>query len=103
MEGVSDSAVGVGSSVGWSYDGELVDRRCYAQAGRCRVGPKGGPLTDEAYIETQTGNHIKTVRSDRGGEFLSKEFIQHQDSRGTIRKITVHDSPQQNGVAERGM
>ena len=25
---------------------------------------------DEAYIETQTGNHIKTVRSDRGGEFL---------------------------------
>ena len=30
MEGVSDSAVGVGSSIGWSYDGESVDRRCYA-------------------------------------------------------------------------
>ena len=25
MEGVSDSAVGIGSSVGWSYDGESVD------------------------------------------------------------------------------
>ena len=36
--------------------------------------------TDKAYIETQTGNHIKTICSDRGEEFLSKEFTQHQDS-----------------------
>ena len=59
--------------------------------------------TDEAYIETQTGKHIKTVCSDQGGEFLSKEFIQHQDSQVTVRKLTIHDSPQQNDVAERGM
>ena len=58
---------------------------------------------DEAYIETQTSNCIKTVCSDRGGEFLSKEFIHHQDSWGTVRKLTIHDSPQQNGVVERGM
>ena len=58
---------------------------------------------DEAYIETQTGNRIKTVCSDRGGEFLSAEYINHQDSRGTVRQLTVHDSPQQNRVAERGM
>ena len=50
-----------------------------------------------------TGNHIKTVCSDHGGEFLSSEFIQHQDARGIIRQLTVHDSPQQNGVAERAM
>ena len=49
---------------------------------------------DEAYIETQTSNCIKTIHSDRGGEFLSGEFIQHQDSHRTIRKFTVHDSPQ---------
>ena len=60
-------------------------------------------LNDEAYIENQTGNRIKTCRSDRGGEFLSKEFTTHQDSKGTTCKLTVHDSPQQNGTAERGM
>jgi hypothetical protein len=58
---------------------------------------------DEAYIETQTGNRIKTVRCDRGGEFMSKEIIQHQNQKGTVRELTVHDSPPQNGTAERGM
>jgi hypothetical protein len=32
-----------------------------------------------------------------------KEIIRHQDSKGTLRELTVHDSPPQNGVAERGM
>src|SRR3979490_3256316 len=58
---------------------------------------------DEAYIQTQTGNRIKTMRSDRGGEFLSKEMIRHQDERGTTWELTVHDSPPQNGTAEHGM
>ena len=58
---------------------------------------------DEAYIETQTGGRIKIIRSDRGGEFLSDQLINHQNQRGTIRELTVHDSPPQNGVAERGM
>jgi len=40
---------------------------------------------DEALIETQSGNHIKASRCDRGGEFLSKEMIQHQDKKGTSR------------------
>ena len=58
---------------------------------------------DEAYIQTQTGNQIKVVRSDQGGEFLSKKFIDHQDTCGTVHQLTVHDSPPQNGIAERGM
>ena len=58
---------------------------------------------DETLIETQTGNRIKVLRSDRGGEFLSDELKHHQDMRGTKRKLTVHDSPQQNGVSEHGM
>ena|ERR1700679_3419063 len=58
---------------------------------------------DEALINTQSGNRIKIVRSDRGGEFQSKEMVQHQDRKGTIREFTVHDSPPQNGTAERGM
>ena len=58
---------------------------------------------DEALIETQTGSQIKVSRSDRGGEFLSDELKHHQDMRGTKRELTVHDSPQQNGVSECGM
>ena len=58
---------------------------------------------DEAFIETQTGNQIKLVRSDQGGEFLTKKFTDYQDIHGTVRQLTVHDSPSQNGVAERGM
>src|SRR6202789_1790882 len=30
-------------------------------------------------------------------------MISHQDQRGTVREFTVHDSPPQNGEAERGM
>ena len=55
---------------------------------------------DEAFIETQTGNCIKTVQLDRGGEFQSTQMINHQDQQGTVREFTVHDSPPQNGVAE---
>ena len=58
---------------------------------------------EEAYIKTHTGQNIKYSRSDRGGEFLSKELIEHQDMQGTQRELTVHDSPPQNGVSERGM
>lgn len=30
-------------------------------------------------------------------------MTRHQDLKGTVREFTVHDSPPQNGVAERGM
>jgi len=59
--------------------------------------------TDEAYIETQTRKHIKYARFNHGGEFMSKELIEHQDKKGTIRELVVHDSQSQNGVSERGM
>ena len=58
---------------------------------------------DETYIEMQTGNQIKVVCSDQGGEFITKKFIDYQDTCGTVQQLTVHDSPPQNGVAERGM
>ena len=58
---------------------------------------------DEAYIETHSGNHIKFSCSDRGGEFLSKDIMQHQDNKGTQCELTVHDSPPQNGSSECGM
>jgi hypothetical protein len=58
---------------------------------------------DEAYIETQSGNHIKVSRSDRGGEFQSEAILNHQDQRETVCEFTVHDLPPQNGVSKRGM
>jgi hypothetical protein len=41
------------------------------------------------------------LHSDQGGEYLGKEFILHLKSKGTEQKLTVHDTPQHNGVAER--
>jgi Integrase core domain/GAG-pre-integrase domain len=45
--------------------------------------------------------HIKSHVSDRGGEYTSKEFEGHLARQGTKHRMTVHDTPEQNGVAER--
>lgn len=55
----------------------------------------------EAFYLTQKGARIKCLHSDRGGEFLSKEFTDHLQQQGTRRKLTTHDTPEYNGVAER--
>ena len=44
---------------------------------------------------------IKVLRSDRGGEYLSAAFDKHLAAAGTARKLTTHDTPQLNGIAER--
>jgi hypothetical protein len=44
---------------------------------------------------------FKVLRSDRGGEYLGKEFSSYLSSQGTVRKLTVHDTPEYNGVSER--
>jgi transposase InsO family protein len=43
---------------------------------------------------------IKVLRSDCGGKYLSRAFDQHLKKAGTARKLTTHDTPQLNGVAE---
>ena len=43
---------------------------------------------------------IKVLRSDCGGEYLSKDFDKHLVVAGTARHLTTHDTPQLNGVAE---
>jgi hypothetical protein len=60
-------------------------------------------LKDEAWILNHGGSPIRYMRCDRGGEFTSKKFDKHLDEKGTQRELTVHDSPPQNGVSERGM
>src|SRR5271168_3738376 len=44
---------------------------------------------------------IKILNSDRGGEYLRDEMVAHLKLKGTAQKLNVHDTPQQNRVAER--
>ena len=44
---------------------------------------------------------IKTLFTDRGGEYTSKEFKEYLAEKGTKHRLTVHDTPEQNGVAEQ--
>jgi len=57
--------------------------------------------TYEAWLQTQHDTQVKHLRSDRGGEYLSDEFSQHLKTRGTEQKLTTHDMPQHNRVAEQ--
>jgi hypothetical protein len=43
----------------------------------------------------------KTLHSDRGGEYMSAAFENHLKAAGTVQKLTVHDTPEENGVSER--
>jgi hypothetical protein len=55
----------------------------------------------EAWAKTQREvPAIKILGSDRGGEFMSKEFNEHLERQGTVRHLTVHDSPASNGTSE---
>jgi transposase InsO family protein len=52
-------------------------------------------------VENQCGKKIKTLRSDRGGEYLSHEFSSHLKSCGIVPQLTPPGTPQRNGVSER--
>ena len=56
--------------------------------------------TFAAWAKTQHGAHIKRLRSDRGGEYTSGDFTKFLQGQGTERRLTTHDKPQHNGVAE---
>jgi hypothetical protein len=55
----------------------------------------------QASVEVETGRKLKTLRTDRGGEFTSVEFGRYCAERGVKRQLTAPYSPQQNGVVER--
>ena len=49
----------------------------------------------------QMGINIKCLHADRGGEYLNNAFIDYLDEHGMEHKLTVHDTLEENGVAER--
>jgi transposase InsO family protein len=55
----------------------------------------------KALIENLSERKIKTLRSDNGGEYTSKEFVNFCKYVGIKRELTTPYNPQQNGVAER--
>lgn len=54
-----------------------------------------------ALVEKQSGYPLKTLRSDRGGEFTSNEFNDYCKQEGIQRELTASYTPKQNCIAER--
>jgi hypothetical protein len=52
-------------------------------------------------VENQTRMKLKILRTDNGGEFISKEFQDYLKRSGIVHQRTVPRTPQQNGVVER--
>ena len=55
----------------------------------------------EAAVTVETGLKIGALRSDNGGEYVSEAFGNFLKSKGIQHELTVPDTPQQNGTAER--
>lgn len=55
----------------------------------------------QIHVEKETSHAIKGLRTDRGGEFTSNEFMQHCADLGIQHQLTATYSRQQNGIAER--
>lgn len=51
--------------------------------------------------ERHCGRKLKTLRSDNGGEYTSKQFKAYLKSEGVRHEYTIPKTPEQNGVAER--
>ena len=55
----------------------------------------------KAQVENLSGNKIKILRLDNGGEYTSIDFSYFSKEAGIKREYNVPYNPQQNGVAER--
>jgi len=52
-------------------------------------------------VETQSGCKIKTLRSDNGKEYTSKQFDKFWEDFGIQHQLSNVYTPQQNGVSEK--
>lgn len=53
-----------------------------------------------AIAERETGRKLKKIRSDNGGEYITKEWQSYCDSAGISHSMGPPHSPQLNGTAE---
>ena len=55
----------------------------------------------QARLEVESGERLGTLRTDRGGEFTARAFMEYCADQGIQRHLTAPYMPQQNGVVER--
>ena len=55
----------------------------------------------EAATTSTSGQRIGKLRTDNGGEFVSKEFEAYLKSKQIFYELSVPHLPEQNGVVER--
>ena len=58
-------------------------------------------MSFKIHVEKETNSFVRMLRTERGREFTSQEFINFCDVNGIRRRLTAAYTPQQNGVAER--
>ena len=54
----------------------------------------------KAWLDRQLAAKVCMLHSDRGGEYLGNEFIMYLKRQGMAQRLTAHDTPQHNGIAE---
>ena len=52
-------------------------------------------------VERETGNPLKQLRTNNGGDYISKEFKEYFFNHGIRHEKTVLGTPQHNNVVER--
>ena len=52
-------------------------------------------------VENNFRKNIKSIRSDKGGEYIKREFQYYYELEGIQKEHSVPYTPQQNSVAER--
>ena len=50
----------------------------------------------KALMENQSGHRIKILKTDRGGEYVSNEFLNFCKTHGVQKQFTARYTPQQN-------
>nr|GEW77585.1 retrovirus-related Pol polyprotein from transposon TNT 1-94 [Tanacetum cinerariifolium] len=60
-----------------------------------------GEIVFQKEVENQLGKTIKLLCSDRGGEYMTQEFLDHLKDHRIITHRTPLYTPQHNGVSER--
>ena len=74
-----------------SLAGKLYHLRCEVISGK----------ENASMVTKECGEPIMKLRTDNGGEYMSKDFQAYLTLNGIEHQLTIPHSPQQNGVAER--
>ncbi|KAK4383722.1 Copia protein [Sesamum angolense] len=89
---------------GFSYFITFIDdhsRHSYVYLMRYKFEAFGRFKEYRLEVENQTGHKIKALQSDRGGEYVSGEFMDYVKENRILSQWTPLETPQLNGVAER--